>query len=170
MTTREEQKQETRKKILKSAIHLISQKGINGTSIKDIASDANVAVGTFYLYFNSKEDVLKCLDRTEHKELLAKIKEIKNLSHVQKIYKYISEWYKIGSKFEPGFIREWHCLLISNAKDNEKNEISGGELEHSHIKELFNDAVEAGEINKNFPIEDVTRMIVCGMWGTGVYL
>ena len=170
MVTRQEQKYETRKKILSSAIHLISQKGINGTSIKDIVNEAGVAAGTFYLYFNSKEDVIKCLDRTEHKKLLAKIKALKNISHVQKIYKYFSEWYKIGSNFEPGLIREWHCLLISSAKDDEISKISGGEMEHSHIRILLNDAVEAGEINKNIPLEDVARMLVCGMWGTCVYL
>ncbi|MBQ7559491.1 MAG: TetR/AcrR family transcriptional regulator [Synergistaceae bacterium] len=170
MATREEQKNETRKKILASAIHLISKKGVNGTSIKDIAASAEVAVGTFYLYFNSKEDVIKCLDRTEHKELLEKIKAMKNLSCVQKIYEYFSKWYEIGGEYEPGFIREWHCLNLSCAKDNETSGLPGGELEHVHVRELLQEAVDAGELNKKIPIEDIARLLVCGLWGSSVYL
>lgn len=170
MATREEQKNETRKKILASAISLIAEKGVNGTSIKDIAASAGVAVGTFYLYFNSKEDVIKCLDRTEHKGLIKKIKAMKNLSCVQKIYEYFSEWYKLGGEYEPGFIREWHCLNLSCAKDNEANELPGGELEHAHVRELLQEAVDAGELDKKIPIEDIARLLVCGLWGSSVYL
>lgn len=170
MTTRKEQKFETHKKILSAAVHLISERGVNKTSIKDIANRAGVAVGTFYLYFNSKEDVIKCLDRDMHKKLLGKIKEIENLSRLQRIYKYISEWYKIYEDQEPGIIREWHCLNISSASDDSPNTLPGGEIEHSHVRELLQEAVEAGELDENMPLEDIARMLVCGMWGTSIYL
>ncbi|MBR0094894.1 MAG: TetR/AcrR family transcriptional regulator [Synergistaceae bacterium] len=170
MMTREEQKQETRAKILAAAIHLIAKNGVNGTSIRDITSRAGVAAGTFYLYFDSKEDVIRCLDRREHKELLAKVKAMEGLTCVQRIYKYFSEWYKIGGKLEPGFIREWHRLMMSNARDNEANEMPGGEMEASHIHELLSDALEAGELDENIPLDDIARMWICGLWGSSIYL
>ena len=40
-----------------AAFALFTQKGINDTSISDIAKKANMAKGTFYLYFKDKYDI-----------------------------------------------------------------------------------------------------------------
>ena len=44
-------KQEKERKLLSTALHLFSEKGIKKTSIQDIVHDAGIAKGTFYLYF-----------------------------------------------------------------------------------------------------------------------
>ena len=51
-------KQEKKNAIEKSAYELFTQKGIGKTSIDDIVKGANLAKGTFYLYFKDKEDLL----------------------------------------------------------------------------------------------------------------
>lgn len=43
--------------LLSSAFKLFTEKGINNTSIADIASSAKLAKGTFYLYFKDKYDI-----------------------------------------------------------------------------------------------------------------
>lgn len=48
-----------RKNILEVAAKIFSEKGYIETSIKNITDEANVAVGTFYNYFNDKEEVLE---------------------------------------------------------------------------------------------------------------
>jgi AcrR family transcriptional regulator len=58
MGTRERRRRETegrRRDILEAARHLFWQKGFAGTSIPQIAHQAEVAPGTIYLYFPSKE-------------------------------------------------------------------------------------------------------------------
>lgn len=45
--------------ILEAAIELFSEKGFESTSIQDIAQLAGVAKGTVYLYFKSKDDLMK---------------------------------------------------------------------------------------------------------------
>ncbi|MCW2397912.1 glyoxalase superfamily protein [Sphingobium sp. B2D3C] len=47
-----------REDILGAAAALFLEKGISATTIEQIATKAGVAKGTFYLYFQSKEDVL----------------------------------------------------------------------------------------------------------------
>lgn len=44
-----------RKAILKSALELINEQGFHGTSMSHLAKHANVAAGTIYHYFESKE-------------------------------------------------------------------------------------------------------------------
>ena len=49
----------TRQKILDAAEREIGQKGFAEASVSTITAEAAVAQGTFYLYFRSKEDVLR---------------------------------------------------------------------------------------------------------------
>ncbi len=55
---RKTRKENTRKKIFKSALELFTSKGFEKTIIEDITKRANVAKGTFYNFFSKKEDVL----------------------------------------------------------------------------------------------------------------
>lgn len=48
-----------RKAILEAAARVFSNKGYIDSSIKNITDEASVAVGTFYTYFDNKEDVLE---------------------------------------------------------------------------------------------------------------
>ena len=50
-------KQEKERKLLNTALHLFSEKGIKKTSIQDIVKDAGIAKGTFYLYFKDKNEL-----------------------------------------------------------------------------------------------------------------
>ena len=50
-------KQEKERKLLNTALHLFTEKGIKKTSIQDIVHEAGIAKGTFYLYFKDKYDL-----------------------------------------------------------------------------------------------------------------
>ncbi len=49
-------KQGTKKKILRAGAEIIHQKGFNNTGIQEILKSAGVPKGSFYFYFESKED------------------------------------------------------------------------------------------------------------------
>ncbi|HEY4739670.1 MAG TPA: TetR/AcrR family transcriptional regulator [Candidatus Acidoferrales bacterium] len=65
---------ERRDEIMNAARRLFLKQGAGPTTIEQITSGANVAKGTFYLYFSSKEDVLAALGERFAQELLATIK------------------------------------------------------------------------------------------------
>ncbi|MFJ5717667.1 TetR family transcriptional regulator [Neobacillus sp. NPDC093127] len=48
-------------KILQAAIEVISEKGLDKTSISDIVKKAGIAQGTFYLYFSSKNALIPAI-------------------------------------------------------------------------------------------------------------
>jgi AcrR family transcriptional regulator len=54
-TTRE--KKQKRQEIIRKAIHVFSQKGFHRTKIADITRALNISTGTFYLYFENKQDL-----------------------------------------------------------------------------------------------------------------
>ena len=53
----DEKKEKKESSILDSAFKLFTKKGINDTSIQEIADNAGVGKGTFYLYFKDKYDL-----------------------------------------------------------------------------------------------------------------
>ena len=71
----ERRKAMTRAKILAAARHLFASRGFEQTTIRDIAEDADIALGGFYNYFPTKEDVLAALLQdalTEQLQLLTR--------------------------------------------------------------------------------------------------
>ncbi|MBQ9361012.1 MAG: TetR/AcrR family transcriptional regulator [Lachnospiraceae bacterium] len=57
MSKVEQNKLQKRNALLNTAFELFTSKGLNRTSISDIAERAGVAKGTFYLYFKDKYDI-----------------------------------------------------------------------------------------------------------------
>ncbi len=50
--------EEQRRRIIEKAIELFSSKGYHGTQISDIADSLGISKGTFYIYFEHKQDLL----------------------------------------------------------------------------------------------------------------
>lgn len=65
----EEKKKQKQEALLMSAFELFTSKGINNTSISDIAKQAKMAKGTFYLYFKDKYDIRNRLISHESSKL-----------------------------------------------------------------------------------------------------
>ena len=49
----------TREKLVSAAMELFAKKGFDKTTVDEIVARAGVAKGTFYLYFKSKDDLIK---------------------------------------------------------------------------------------------------------------
>jgi AcrR family transcriptional regulator len=67
-------RQERRDELMSAAEHLFLKRGVARVTIEQITSGANVAKGTFYLYFSSKDEVLGALRDLFAQQLLAKIR------------------------------------------------------------------------------------------------
>lgn len=57
----EDKKKLKKEALLDSALKLFTEKGIADTSVSEIAKDALMAKGTFYLYFKDKYEIRDCL-------------------------------------------------------------------------------------------------------------
>jgi AcrR family transcriptional regulator len=65
--------EERRAEIVETARELFQQKGIAGTRINDITEKVGVALGLFYYYFKSKEDIVQTVfeELLEHLDAVA---------------------------------------------------------------------------------------------------
>ena len=58
LSKREKNKKNNRSIIIKAGIDTFLKKGISQTTVRDIIRNTDLASGTFYNYFKSKEEVL----------------------------------------------------------------------------------------------------------------
>lgn len=66
-----EQKNEKENRLLDTAFKLFTEKGIKSTSIQEIVDHANVAKGTFYLYFKDKYEIRDVLITKKSEKLFS---------------------------------------------------------------------------------------------------
>jgi AcrR family transcriptional regulator len=58
ISPREAKRVRTRARLTEAALRLMAERGINGTSVSEIAAEAELANGTFYLYFRDKSEIV----------------------------------------------------------------------------------------------------------------
>ena len=61
LSRRERKKQDTRQRLLETALRLFREQGYDATTVEQIAEAADVAKGTFFNYFETKEAILPAL-------------------------------------------------------------------------------------------------------------
>lgn len=74
----EENKRKKRTALLSQAFSLFMNKGITNTTISEIAEQADVAKGTFYIYFKDKDDLIEKLIAQKAEQLLINALDILN--------------------------------------------------------------------------------------------
>lgn len=150
MTTRKEAALKTKKNLIMSAQKIISQKGIDSTSIEDITNDANVAKGTFYTYFKSKEDIIK--------ELIFKTKDYdedffnKNLKEKILLFNKNLQNRIISSGIE--VCRSW---IANNLRASENSIISN---DIKVIRLILQSSVINKELNDEINLDEFANYIV----------
>jgi AcrR family transcriptional regulator len=63
--------EETRERILASALELFRVRGFDATTMRDVASEAGVATGAAYYYFRSKQDLVMAFYEQTAREMAA---------------------------------------------------------------------------------------------------
>lgn len=73
---RDRKKEKTHRAILDAAFNLIARKGLDNTTMEDIANLAEISVPTIYSYFNTKEDIIFALFITDDSHTSNKLANI----------------------------------------------------------------------------------------------
>lgn len=68
--TRKEKAAETKRKIFETAVRLIKENGYSNVTISEICRAAGVAKGSFYVHYNSKEDIVRASYHTDMNEYI----------------------------------------------------------------------------------------------------
>lgn len=148
----------TRKKLERCALNLFVQKGINATTIKDIASAADIAEGTLYRHYTSKEELAEALFLKAHEVITSQIKsEIAKHSALKTKLKVMVEFF--SEKYDDDPIVFNYLLL---AQHHQMKILTNKEYSaHAQLVPLFSEAIKKKELSKGDP--DFYAAVVLGI-------
>ena len=99
----DEKKKDTKLKISQSAIKMFEKKGVDKTTIRDIMSNTDLGLGTFYSYFKDKDDLKEQIVLSKVTDLVVETEEkCDQEDHVERFISflnYIIDYY-IANPFE----------------------------------------------------------------------
>ena len=161
---RERKKLLSRKAILDAAVREFSRKGFKETSVADIMNAADLGIGTFYNYFESKEEILMCL-------LGCLVDEVdKALRDMRAAKRPSYELLEAGSRITARFLDENRFLLplfLAAAEHSAKPQTEAHDkmpkgMVTPGFKSIFEDILRegqlAGEIRDDAPADLIAEM------------
>lgn len=155
---RERKKSEVRDRIINSALKVFLEKSFNETTIVEIMEDADLGTGTFYNYFQSKEDLVTyCVSEkiSEAQLVIENIKEKPVLSSelISQILLSIGKVCE-ENRYIMGLFMQLRRTGQSTAELPPHNNIFG-----DIFADVFKQGQEKGEFRADIPAEVVAEMI-----------
>ena len=151
----------TRDKLIEVARQLFANKGVENTTMNDIASASQKGRRTVYTYFRNKRDIFNAVIESETEQLLDKLRAIANkpISAEEKLHEYIicrflamKEIVSRNGSLRAGFFRDIRKV------DRARKIISQKDQEISDFKKK-NGYKRSTELSKEY---DLYRQNYCG--------
>ena len=139
---------QTRKRLERVALTLFVKKGVSATTIKDIASEADIAEGTLYRHYSSKDQLAQGLFLNSYILIAEQIKKIADDApsfdkKIQGMVQYFCEQYDQDPVL-------FNYLLLS--QHNQIKLLSEKEMNaHTFMLPIFKEAIEKKELKRNDP-------------------
>lgn len=150
-----------RHSIVHSAMRLFQENGIEKTKISDIVKEAEIAQGTFYLYFPSKLALMPAIAEVMVEKILINVKDhvddyekfpVKINQFVNAIFSGVRQYKEVHALIYAGlasteYLNEWETVY---------------EPIYEYVRTLLEDAQKAGEIRQSLKI-DVSAKLIIGL-------
>lgn len=144
----------TREKFIEVARQLFARKGVENTTMNDIASASDKGRRTIYTYFKSKREIFNAVINNESNELLLKLRNIvySSLPPSEKICQYIDcrlstmrEIVSRNGSLRAGFFRDVRKVDRARAIIMRKEVVL--------LAEIIHEGIESGEFQVDKPRE-----------------
>lgn len=137
-----------------SATKIIAKDGFYKTKVQAIADDANIAVGTVYIYFKNKDGILDYIFEAQHEKIVAFSEELekKNIPPLDKIKKLLKFHFK-QLKNNPDLAK----VLVQEGRGPPANESQWIKNDAIGVPEIFHKMLD--ESKHNGEIKDIDTEI-----------
>lgn len=146
-------------RILKAAIEVISEKGLQKTTISDIVKKADTAQGTFYLYFSSKNALIPAIAENLLQLTLNKLKstviEKDNFWHALEIY--IDQIYAITDQYKDVVVLCYSGTAFDYSMETWEKIY---QPLYAWFENLLADGIQKQEVISSVPIQWTSKLII----------
>ena len=165
MNKRQIAAQETRRKLVTAGLELIKENGFDAINVEDITRKAGVAKGTFYTYFKRKEDIVLDISRVPFSEIAEEVQKMEGMKIIAKLTHYFHRFMECVESCGIEVCRQWtrDVLDPKNADENKDNQKWAYDV--AMLRGILKQSVENGELSKDTPVEDLTHIIICELYG-----
>lgn len=165
---RKEREKELRKEaILSAAVEVMLENGLYGLNLDLVAKKAELAKGTLYLYFKSKEEILGSLTTKARKLIFNEFLKINNedIDPIQKLKKLLHSNYIFS--IEQPLYYDLLSLYEANHSLNEEEELYKSSEDISFlVYKMILDAQEKGKIRDDINAMEMTMNLWASTVGT----
>ena len=86
----------TRQRIFDAAMAIMSEKGYQGVTIRDICQRAEVSIGSFYRYFETKSDILRGMYENGDQLMQEEAPELADRPWMERIMVFIAKYAQLN--------------------------------------------------------------------------
>ncbi len=165
MNKRQISAQETKRKLVSTALELLKEKGFDAINVEEITKKAGVAKGTFYTYFKRKEDIVLDISRVPFGEIAEEIHKMDSMEITEKLTHYFRRFMECVEYGGIHICRQWvrDVLDPNSVPDNKDGQKWVYDVEM--LREILTNAVKNGELKQETPVEVLTHIIISELYG-----
>lgn len=150
-------KESIKNRIVTAAWQLFYEKGYNGTTVDDIIELSGTSKGSFYYYFNTKDELLNTLSMILddfYEEL-----EVKMDANMNSFYKLLYINYEAHSMMEEKISIDLLASLYSTqlVAQGERHLLDQNRSYYKLVTKIVDEGQKKGQIRSDMPISEITQ-------------
>jgi AcrR family transcriptional regulator len=166
MTNRKKAALETRRRLLVAARKILFERDFAEVSVADIAREAGVAVGSFYVYFKRKEDIVEVLEDYDFYHLAEIVNGMSGHGILERLAYYCHEFMKGIEEYGLEITRQWIRNNVAPQRMCPNGEdITKYAFDIRAVHAILEEAVTQGLLKAETPVEEVALFINCELYG-----
>ena len=166
LTNRQKAAMETRKRLLIAARKLLYDKDFSETTVADIAKEAGVAVGSFYVYFKRKEDIVEGLEDYDFYHLAQIVNGMTEKGILDRLAYYCHEFMKGIEDYGLEITRQW---IRNNVAPQRMCYSKGDDTKYTFdvrtLQSILQEGVTCGLLKTETPVDDLALFINAELYG-----
>ena len=166
LTNRQKAAMETRKRLLIAARKLLYDKDFSEITVADIAKEAGVAVGSFYVYFKRKEDIVEGLEDYDFYHLAQIVNGMTEKGILDRLAYYCREFMKGIEDYGLEITRQW---IRNNVAPQRMCYSKGDDTKYTFdvrtLQSILQEGVTCGLLKTETPVDDLALFINAELYG-----
>jgi AcrR family transcriptional regulator len=162
---RERRKEETRSQIFQAAMRLFERKGVFDTTVEEITESADVAKGTFFNYFPTKEAILTKLAERQIGVIKKAAEAARAAEGMRPILISMAHELSSGPGRSPMMLRSLLSVFLSNKLLSETFQ-KALQMGRENVATIMERGQKLGEIRTDLSATDLARIFQHAMFGS----
>jgi len=165
MTKRQENALKTKQKLLDAVTDFIVKGDFDDIKVEDITKACGCAKGTFYVYFKNKDEISNEICRNLFNRIAIRLEQMKDKDFIERMEHYFISFMQEVERYGIHICREWIRNVIDPKSSSDNWDNSKWQFDVSMLQKILTKAINDGELKKTTPVDDLTHIIICELYG-----